>query len=143
MKKVSREHLSRYRQDIAHSAERLKCMYLKAAREDLLFGGTPLEVYRRCGKAGCKCEKGGEFRHGPYRVIAVREGARVRQITLRKDEAGLFEMVQHHRMQVANRAEIVRFQADLLDKLDAMLEARTIWEKPPRKKRAKAGLTSR
>ncbi len=135
MGNVSKEQTSRYRQEVTKAIKRLEEHYLKAGHVDRLFGGTPLEVYRRCGKATCRCAKGGEFRHGPYRVIGVRDGNTVRQITLRKDEGHYFEMAKHYQWQMQNRKEILELQEELIKKLDAMLEARTIWDKAERQKR--------
>ncbi len=112
--------------------ERLKEHYLSAGHSDLLFGGTPVEVYRRCGKPSCRCAKDDDYRHGPYQVVGVRVGDTVRQISLRKDEGDLFELAKHYQWQAHNRAQIVVLQQELLKKLDQMLEERTIWEKPNR-----------
>lgn len=48
-----------------------------------LLGGSFFEQYRKCGKAGCKCERG--ERHGPYPYLAVGKGA-MRRLTYVKDE---------------------------------------------------------
>ena len=87
-------------------------------------------MYRRCGKPACRCAKDKSYRHGPYRVIGVRDGGTVRQVTLRKDEGRFFDMAKHYQWQAQNRAEIVKLHEELLNKLDLMLEERTIWEKP-------------
>jgi hypothetical protein len=129
MKTIDKEKVSRYRQEITRAIERLKEQYLMAGHADLIFGGTPLEVYRRCGKPTCRCSKDDQYRHGPYRVIGVRDGGTVRQVTLRKDEGRYFDMAKHYQWQAQNRAEIVELQEELLKKLDVMIEARTIWEK--------------
>lgn len=129
MKKVSKEQVSRYRQDVSKLLDEIKRLTLKAGYQDLLFGGTPIEVYRTCGKENCRCSQGGDNRHGPYRAIQIRHGGIQRQITLRKDEGAFFEMAKNHQYQVANRERLVELQKSLLDKLNAMLEARTIWDK--------------
>lgn len=129
MKKVSKDQVSRYRQEISRLLDDIKRLSLKAGYQDLLFGGTPIEVYRTCGKENCCCSKGGENRHGPYKAIQIRHSGIQRQITLKRDEGVFFEMAKNHQYQVANRERIIELQRSLVDKLNKMLEARTIWDK--------------
>lgn len=102
---------------------------MKAGYADLLLGGTPVETYKTCGKATCKCSAGGSNRHGPYLAVQIRHAGRQRNLTLKKTERHFFEMAQHYQYQVRNRHKIVLLYAELLDAFDKMIEARTIWEK--------------
>jgi len=129
MKKLSPNKVSRYRQEVAHQCAELKELALKAGYGDLLFGATQIEVYRRCGKANCRCAKGGKERHGPYSYLHVRRGGRSHQIRIRSDEKHYLEMAQHYQYQRRNRRKLVLCQQKLLKLLDKMLEARTIWNK--------------
>jgi len=63
-KPVTKEQVSRYRQEVNRQIEKLKTLALKAGYPDLLFGGVPCEVYRTCGKSTCRCARA-EERHGP------------------------------------------------------------------------------
>ena len=129
MKKISKEWLSHYRRRVYQCLERVKEYYIGAATSELLFGGSPMEVYRQCGKENCRCTQGGEFRHGPYRVITVRDGSTVRQVTLRQDEGHFYEKAKSYQEQRANRAKIVELQEELLNQFDALIEKRTICSK--------------
>lgn len=129
MKKVTKERASTYRQEIYRKVEQLKELCLKAGYPDLLFGGSPIEVYRTCGKKNCKCQEGGEKRHGPYQAIQVCREGKQRHITLKKDESDFFNMAKHYQYQMQNRRRVISTQEDILRKLDEMLEARVIWDK--------------
>ena len=129
MKKTSKGQASRFRQEMCLQLEKLKGCCLKSGHCDLLFGGTPVEFYKKCGKAGCRCEQGGESRHGPYRGIQLWRDGKQKHISLRRDEWRYYEMAQHYQYQQANRAKIVELQEELLVLVDRMIEARTIWNK--------------
>jgi hypothetical protein len=129
MKTVSKERVSRFRREIARLTEELKARCLKAAHVDLIFQGTPQEVYRRCGKANCRCATGDGYRHGPYRVIHTRREGKQRQISLKQSEQHYYQMAQHYQYQYHNRLEIQHLQSEILEQVDKMLRERTIWEK--------------
>ena len=129
MKKVSKERVSRYRKDLVELLSRLKHLCMKAGHEGVIFRGTPVNVYRKCGKSGCRCEEGGEARHGPYRVIQTWDKGKQRQISLKGSEGKYFEMAKHYQYQQQNRRRIIKIQEEILKQVDLMLKARTIWEK--------------
>lgn len=129
MKNVSKEHVSRFRQEISRLVAELRRHCLKAGHADLLFKGTPQEVYRRCGKPTCRCAESDENRHGPYRLIHCRHNGQQRQISLKQSEQHYYEMAEHYQYQYRNRRKIQKLQEKILAEVDAMLEARTIWEK--------------
>ena len=54
----------------------------------VLLEGSFFEQYRKCGKGGCRCERG--ERHGPYPYLVVGKGAK-RKLTYvaAKDYAGI------------------------------------------------------
>lgn len=125
---ITKEEISRFRQQMSLLTEKLRALALKAGYADRLFGGVPCEVYRSCGKATCRCMSGGE-RHGPYKVVQVWHNKRSRQVTLKKDEQHFFKMAEHYQYQMHNREEIVEVQKNILDAVDTMLERRIIWKK--------------
>ena len=129
MKRVSKEWLSRQRQQIYRRLEELREYYNGAVKPSLLFGGSPMEVYRQCGKENCRCARGGELRHGPYRVIAVRNGDSVRQVTLKQDEGHFYEMAKSYQEQRRNRGRIIEIQDELLKQFDELIERRTTCKK--------------
>ena len=129
MKRVTKEYLSKFRQDLGRTIDELKRLCLDAAHEDLLLAGTPVPTYKTCGKPNCKCELGGEHRHGPYLAVQIRHDGRQRNLTLKKSEAHFFEMAQQYQSQMRNREKIIEVQRVLLEKVDKVLEARVIWDK--------------
>lgn len=129
MKKVKKDRVSQYRQRVSHKTDELKRLCMKAGHEDMLLGGTPVRTYKTCGKATCRCAKGGKSRHGPYLAVQIRRDGRQRNLTLKQDEAHYFRMAQCYRSQMENRRRITQLQAELLEEVDRMLLERTIWEK--------------
>lgn len=53
--------LRRYERSYATLRRRL-------AATGYLWRGTVLLIYHQCRRAGCRCARGGRFRHGPYYV---------------------------------------------------------------------------
>lgn len=129
MKKVDKASISRYRQEVARKSDEVRRLYLRAAFEDILLGGTPVMTYKTCGKATCKCKEGGEKRHGPYLAVQIRRDGKQRNLTLKKSEKYFFEMARHFQYQMRNRRKILVLQTELLEAFDKMIEARTIWDK--------------
>lgn len=127
-KEISRDELSHFRQKVVQLSERLRELALCALHSDWLVQGVACEVYRRCGKDGCRCMQGGD-RHGPYKVIQVWHNKRSRQMTLRKGEERYFEMAKHYQQQQENRRKIIKVEEEILALVDAILLRRTIWDK--------------
>lgn len=135
MKKVHPEYLSQQRKRIETKVGRLKWLYIEACSNAALFHGQPGEVYRKCGKANCKCVEGGTARHGPYRIIRVFRDRKNTQITLAEGERELFEMAQRYQREINGRKEIINLQGELLGMLDELLERRILRSKAEWKKR--------
>ena len=129
MKKVDKEQVSRYRQSVQQKTTEIKYLSLKAGYEDPLLAGTPVRTFKTCGKATCRCARGGEFRHGPYLAVQIKRDGKQRNLTLTKSEADFFEMAIHYQKQMENRRKIIALQTELLAEIDKMLEARIIWDK--------------
>jgi hypothetical protein len=129
MKKLNKEYLSRFRQEVQRTAEKLKEACLAAAGESPLLAGTPVRTYKTCGKPNCKCQQGGDSRHGPYLAVQIRREGKQRNLTLRQSEGHFFEMAQEYQRQAQNRESIKELGRELLEKVDKMIEARTIWDK--------------
>lgn len=47
--------------------------------------GMPHKVYRRCGKANCRCADG--QLHGPYTALSVNKGGRQKVVMVKKNDA--------------------------------------------------------
>lgn len=129
MQKVPANKVSAYRQNISRLVEQLKRCYLKAGYGDLIFKGTPIEVFRTCGKKSCKCHSGKEHRHGPYQAIQTRLDGKQKQILLKQNESHFFDMARHYQFQTQNKKRITALQKEITENLTLMLKARTICSK--------------
>jgi hypothetical protein len=129
MKRVSKECLSRFRQDVQRTSEKLKDACLAFAGESPLLAGTPVRTYKTCGKPNCKCQEGGDSRHGPYLAVQIRREGKQRNLTLKKSEVEFFEMAQEYQRRMQDRETVKELERELLEKVDKMIETRTIWDK--------------
>jgi len=100
------EQLSRYRQSIRKLAKRIEYLADRAVFSDPLIHGSPAEVFRKCGRKGCKCGVDPKSRHGPYKVIQIFQQGRQRQVCLRRDQEGLWKLARHYQYQVEKFSEL-------------------------------------
>lgn len=130
MKKISNEKISSYRKKLNVLIGDLKNKAFKALYPDLLFAGSPQEVFRTCGKKKCICTRGGTFRHGPYKVIQINKKGRQRQIVLRKGREKFFHMAQLYVWHIANVAEVRKTLKGIDTLVAEVIELRSIEEIP-------------
>ncbi|MBF0443604.1 MAG: hypothetical protein HQK54_16985 [Oligoflexales bacterium] len=126
MEKISNEKISAFKQLLKQLLNELEQKAFKAMHTDMIFRGSPAEVYRKCGKKTCKCAKGGTDRHGPYKVIQINRNGTQKQITLKPGQEKYFEMAKFYVWHNNNHKSI----KDLLNKIDNLianiLELRTM-----------------
>ena len=92
----------------------------KAFFSDSIFQGTPIEVFRKCGNPNCKCNQGGDQRHGPYKVIQTKIDGKQKQVSLKESEGKYFEMAKFYKWQMDNHRDV----QEILKQIDEiMLEA--------------------
>ena len=61
-----------------------------------MIHGLPYKVYRRCGKASCKCALGDK--HGPYPALAVNKNGKQRTVMVKKkDELVVSQKAERYR----------------------------------------------
>jgi HEPN domain-containing protein len=118
MKRISNEKISRYKKILRQLIDELDKKAFKSIYPDTLFRGSPVEVYRKCGKKNCKCTKGGENRHGPYKVIQVNRDGKQRQLTIKPGQEKYFEMAKSYVWHSNNYRSI----KELLNKIDKLIE---------------------
>lgn len=97
---ISRRQLSQHRKEFLSKLFDLKELVFKSAASDFLIRGTPNTVYRTCGSKSCRCNEGGDKRHGPYQVIQVVIEGKQRQIPLRKGQDNLFQAAKLYQEQM-------------------------------------------
>lgn len=100
------EQLSRYRQSIRKLVEKIDRLSSRCLFSDPLIHGTPAEVFRKCGRSGCKCGLDSKDRHGPYKVIQVKRDGKQRQVCLRRDQEELFELAKRYQFQIEKFSEL-------------------------------------
>lgn len=66
--------MSKARQRVGRLVGERERVETRLLQSKALLGSAFFEQYRKCGKAGCRCERG--ERHGPYPYIAVGKGAK-------------------------------------------------------------------
>jgi hypothetical protein len=87
------------------------------------------EVFRRCGKKGCKCVNDAD-RHGPYLVIQLYENKKQHQVSVRKDQKQLWEQAKDYQTQLKSFLELKKSCQALLNEVETVLEKRVVkWEK--------------
>jgi len=98
--KLTRQALSRYRQEFRRLLTEIDRLASRCLFDDPLIQATPGEVYRTCGKELCKCMQDKEKRHGPYLVIQVYRDGKQRQISLKKDQKDIWDKAKHYQFQI-------------------------------------------
>jgi len=91
---------------------------------DPLIRGMPQEVFRRCGKATCKCMRDAKNRHGPYRVISVVRDGKQRQISLKKDDKESWDLASHYQHQMKCLGELRQLFKELVELTSSVIEKR-------------------
>ena len=103
---LTSSQLSLYRQTIRKLMTRIERLSSRCLFIDELIHGSPTEVFRKCGRANCKCATSASERHGPYKVIQVVRDGKSRQVCLRKDQAELWDLAKRYQFQVDKLAEL-------------------------------------
>lgn len=94
-------------------------------KSDPLLKGSLFEQYRKCGKSGCRCEKGA--RHGPYPYLTVGKG-KTRRLTYvaAKDLPGVKKRAEASREFAACFRNIAQLNSDIalgLNEIRRLLES--------------------
>lgn len=128
MGKISNEKVSRYRKKLSLLIAKLQEKSFRAIDSDLIFKGTPAEIYRTCGSKKCKCSKGGENRHGPYKVIQVMKAGKARQLVLRKGRERYYDMAKSYVWQMRNLKDIKSISSEIQALVQEFIALRAIEE---------------
>ena len=103
---ITREKSSRSKQEIYRIIEKIKKLSYSCAYMDPLIKGCPGEVFRKCGKATCKCSTDDSRRHGPYMVIQTYQNGKQKQISLKKDQKDIWGRAKNYQKQIRNIAAL-------------------------------------
>jgi len=74
MRERERKRLSRLRQEAFDLLRECGTLVRSLARPGPMIAGCFYEMYKKCGRPGCRCTRG-EL-HGPFPVIAIARGGR-------------------------------------------------------------------
>jgi len=127
--KITSKYLSGRRKELRRLLELLSKACFEQCTNRVVFHGTPVESYRRCGKVNCCCNQGGEFRHGPYKSIHTYVGGKQRHISLKRSEHKYFEMAKLYQRVKGKREQISAIIDNVVNIVDEVIDKRTIWEK--------------
>lgn len=133
MDKIINNKISNFHRRFNDLLTKLKTKGGKAFFTDSLFQGTALEVYRKCGNPNCKCNKGGDNRHGPYMVIQTKINGKQKQVTLKKEEAKYFKMAQRYKWHMQNLKELRLVLKEIDSVVSQALDCRIIRDKNDKK----------
>ena len=118
------EQASRSRQELGDCVAELGQLAEVAKSRGGLVRGSLYEFRRRCGKAGCRCSRGG-LHSG--RALGVSAGGWARPVSLKGiDVATLSDHVEAYRRVRKARAEMVKVFAKLLATADRLEHLREI-----------------
>jgi len=118
------EGASRCRQRIAEGLARLERLAQGVAGRDPMIRASLYQYRRRCGAAGCRCQRG-ELHGG--RALSVSEGGRSRGVSLAGvDMAQVERQVEAYRQWRQVRAKMVRSFTEVLKAVDELGRRRTL-----------------
>ena len=123
--RVEASAISKYRKRIHDLLKEVEHLATRCLYTDSIIHGVPNEVYRKCGNKNCKCNKGGDDRHGPYRVIQVPTLEGKKQIALRKDQSDIWDKVTHYQYQINSLAELRKKFTELATIISEVIDLRT------------------
>ena len=122
--KMTNKKISAYRKNLRQLLDEIEQLAYKAAYADPLVRGSPGEVFRCCGKKGCRCASDLTKRHGPYRVIQIYVDGRQKQIALRKNEQAIWEQAQHYQKQMEYLVKLKDEMRQLEELVKEIIEGR-------------------
>jgi len=121
---ITSTQLSNHRKKLRNLLDRIDELAFKSAHIDPLIKGSPVEVYRSCGKASCGCSTDTSKRHGPYRVVQIYRKGKQRQVSLKKSETILWKKVNHYQSQMKHFSALKNYLSELEILVTDMIRAR-------------------
>ena len=125
MSRLTSTQISAYRKKLREMMKKLDWLANRCLFKDIIIKGKPFEVYRKCGKLGCKCAKDPRQRHGPYHVVTVVENGRQKQYSLRKNEEALWQQVVHYQYQLGKLKKFTEQAEEIASLIEEVIQKRT------------------
>ena len=120
---MSSTEISQHRKYLRELLDKIEKHAFFCAYPDDLIQGVASEVYRRCGKKGCKCTDD-DKRHGPYLVVQLYDNKKQRQVALRKEERNLWQMVKNYQLQIDSLLELKKTCNKLCNEVNIIIKKR-------------------
>lgn len=115
--------VSKIRQRIQQLANRRKSAEKLLLSHKELYKGVVVELFRTCGKIGCKCTKG--QKHQCYQITASIEGKRRTQHLPRKHFLTATKLTDNYREFRQARARWVKINAKMLEMFNELEKDKT------------------
>lgn len=126
------QNSSRLRQLIHNCEQRRSLLIGQILRFRRLIKGTIISMSRKCGKAGCKCERGEPHKS---KCLSASDGGKTKIIYLNgSDEIRMTDAVKRYQSFRKARAELVKLNIKVMDLLNKLEESqKEIYEKQKKK----------
>jgi hypothetical protein len=112
---------SRLRQLIHNCEQRKSLLIRQILQARRLIKGTIISMSRKCGKAGCKCERGEPHKS---KCLSFSDGGKTRIIYLKgSDEIKVSDAVKRYQGFRKARAELVKLNTRVMDLLNKLEES--------------------
>jgi len=121
---ITSTQLSKNRKKLRQLLSEIDELAFKSAHNDPLIKGSPVEVYRTCGKENCICSIDPDKRHGPYRVVQVYRNGKQRQVSLKNSETVLWNKVVNYQKQMKCIAQMKSCMSEIETLVNGMIEER-------------------
>lgn len=120
---MSKVEICEYRKHLRILLDSIERHAFFCAYQDDLIQGVASKVFRRCGKKNCKCKNDDE-RHGPYLVVQLYDNKKQQQVSLKKEEGQLWQMVKNYQLQVDSLLKLKKTCAELCDEVSKIIKRR-------------------
>jgi len=120
---IANKKLSQYRKEIYQLIQNLKKISFRCASSEPLIYGVPGEVFRKCGKPGCKCESY-DSRHGPYKVVQIYRNGKQKQIAIGKNQIAIWRRAKLYQQQMKYVTELKNICEQLENTVKRLIKER-------------------
>lgn len=119
------EKLSKLRQSLLRLDEDRRRVYEVIFGRERMLKGSLIEVYKVCGKKGCRCTRG--ERHGPFKYLSISKQNKTTMIFIRKaDELWVKELQRNYKNFRRARSKILKFNAEITKVIDKIERLRAV-----------------
>jgi hypothetical protein len=121
---ITATELSKLKKELRQLIDKIERLAFYSAYTDPLVRGTPGEVLRSCGRKTCPCATDPAARHVPYPVIQIYQGKKQRQISVKKDEMGIWQKAKNYQKQSRSLLELKQACLELTEIVREIIDKR-------------------